>query len=176
VSFRSAMDTFRGYRVPRFRIIEHKKWWFLLSGTLIGLSLVGLLVRGLNFSIDFTGGTQLLYPNANGVTTEEVRSILAQDPYNRADAEIQIVGGDQISIRTTALTEGLSLEERTSLVDELATQAGVQPSDVSQQVVGPTWGKQISRQALIGLIVGLVAALAAEPFLARRERATAADA
>jgi preprotein translocase subunit SecF len=155
VSYRSVMDTYRGYRTPRFRIIEHKRWWFILSGTLIALSLIGLFVRGINFSIDFTGGTQLQYPNPNGVTAEQVRGILAQ--YGRADAEIQVVGGDQISIRTTALTEDLTIQERTTLVDDLAKQAGVSPSEVSQQVVGPTWGKQISRQALIGLIVVLVA-------------------
>ena len=91
-----------------------------------------------------------------GVTTEEVRSILAQDPYDRADAEIQMVGGDQISIRTTAPTD-LTGDERASLFDDLAAQAGIDPSDISAQVVGPTWGKQISQQALIGLVIVLIA-------------------
>jgi len=156
VSFRSGMDTFRGYRVPRFDIIGHKRRWFAISGTLIALSLAGLLLNGLNYSIDFTGGTLLVYPTQNSVTAEDVRSILAEDPYNREDAEIQVVGGDQISIRTTALTD-LTVGQRTKLIDDLAKQAGVPSSDVSAQVVGPTWGHQISRQAVIGLIVVLLA-------------------
>jgi preprotein translocase subunit SecF len=156
VSFRSGMDTFRGYRVPRFDIIGHKRRWFAISGALIALSLAGLFLNGLNYSIDFTGGTLLVYPTQNSITAEDVRSILAQDPYNREDAEIQVVGGDQISIRTTALTD-LTVGQRTKLIDDLANQAGVSPSDVSAQVVGPTWGRQISRQALIGLIVVLIA-------------------
>ncbi|HET9723968.1 MAG TPA: protein translocase subunit SecF [Actinomycetota bacterium] len=150
-----AIDTFRGHRVPHFKIIEHRRWWAILSGSLLALSLIGLLVRGLNFSIDFTGGSQLQYRNVAGATTEEIRGVLAE--YGREDAEIQIVGGDQVSIRTSALTDDLTAEERTQLVDDLATQAGIQPSDVSIQVVGPTWGSQISRQALIGLVVVLVA-------------------
>jgi preprotein translocase subunit SecF len=155
MSYRSAMDTFRGYRTPHLRIIEHKRWWAILSGSLLLLSLVGLFVRELNFSIDFTGGSLLQYPDRTGVTAEDVRDVLAE--YGREDAEVQIVGGDQISIRTSALTDDLTAEERTQLVDELAAQAGVEPTDVSVQVVGPTWGSQISRQAIIGLIVVLVA-------------------
>jgi preprotein translocase subunit SecF len=155
MSYRSAMDTFRGYRTPRFRIIEHKRWWAILSGSLLAISLLGLLIRPLNFSIDFTGGSLIQYPNETGVTAEDVRGVLAD--YGREDAEVQIVGGDQVAIRTTALTDDLSAEERTQLIDDLASQAGVDPSDVSVQVVGPTWGAQISRQALIGLVVVLLA-------------------
>ena len=155
MNLRHALDAFRGYVTPRFRIIEHRRWWAALSGTLIVLSLGGLVVRGLNFSIDFTGGSLLQYQDRTGVSTEEVRSVLAG--YGRADAEIQIVGGDQIQIRTSALTDDLSADRRTQLISDLAAQAGVDPTDVSVQVVGPTWGSQISRQALIGLVVVLVA-------------------
>ena len=155
MSFRAAMDTFRGYRTPHFRIIEHKRWWAILSGSLLAISLLGLLFRPLNFSIDFTGGSLLQYPNQTGVSAEDVRGVLAD--YGREDAEVQIVGGDQIAIRTSALTDDLTAEERAQLIDDLAAQAGVEPTDVSVQVVGPTWGSQISRQAIIGLIVVLIA-------------------
>ena len=155
MNVRHALDTFRGYRTPRFRIIEHRRWWAIVSGTLLVLSIVGLLVRGLNFSIDFTGGSLIQYPNVSGLSTEDIRGVLAD--YGREEAEIQVVGGDQVSIRTTAITDDLTAEERAQLVDDLATQAGVTPSDVSIQVVGPTWGSQISRQALIGLVVVVLA-------------------
>ncbi len=155
MNLRHALDAFRGYVTPHFRIVEHRRWWAALSGTFVALSLVGLLVRGLNFSIDFTGGSLLRYQDRTGVSAEDVRAVLAD--YGRADAEIQVVGGEEIQIRTSALTEGLSADQRTELISRLADQAGVDPSDVSVQVVGPTWGSQISRQALIGLVVVLVA-------------------
>jgi preprotein translocase subunit SecF len=66
------------------------------------------------------------------------------------------VGGDQVSIRTSALTD-LTPAERTQLFEALAQQAGISPDDISAQVVGPTWGEQISRQALVGLVVVLFA-------------------
>jgi preprotein translocase subunit SecF len=155
VTLRHAFEIFRGYRTPRFRIIQRRQVWFLLSGVVLVLALVGLVVRGLNYSIDFTGGSLIQYENRSGATVEEIRDALAQDPFNRRDAEIQVVGTDQVQIRTTALTD-LSTEERTQLIEELARQAGVTPDDVSTQVVGPTWGEEISRQALIGLIVVLL--------------------
>jgi preprotein translocase subunit SecF len=90
------------------------------------------------------------------VSVEDVRQTLAADPFGRENAEVQIVGADQISIRTTALTD-LSAQERTQLFEALASQAGITPDEISAQVVGPTWGEQISRQALIGLVVVLLA-------------------
>jgi preprotein translocase subunit SecF len=156
VNPRRAFDTFRGYRHPEFRIIQHRRRWLILSGTAILISLFALLVLQLNFSIDFTGGTLIQYRIEQPVTVEEVRETLAADPFGRSNAEVQIVGGNRVSIRTTALTD-LSPQERNLLFEGLAEQAGITPDDISAQVVGPTWGAQISRQAIIGLVVVLAA-------------------
>ena len=53
MNVREAVSTFRGHRQPRLSIIRHRMWWFGLSGLFIVLSLLGLFVRGLNYSIDF---------------------------------------------------------------------------------------------------------------------------
>lgn len=156
MNLRHWFDLFRGYRTPRFPIVQHRRWWAVLSGTALVLALLGLLVGGLNYSIDFTGGTLIQYEKRTAVDVEQIRDLLAEAPYDRGEAEIQIIGGTRVQIRTTALTD-LSAEQRTDLTDALADQAGVAPTDVSVQVVGPTWGEQISRQALIGLAVVLVA-------------------
>ena len=151
-----ALSTFRGHRTPRMRIIQRRRTWALLSGGVILVSLLGFAVRGINYSIDFTGGTHLILENPAGASVGEVRDVLAAEPYDRADAEVQSVGGARISIRTTSLTD-LSADERTQLIADLAAVGGVTPDEVNQQVVGPTWGGQISRQALIGLVIVLVA-------------------
>jgi preprotein translocase subunit SecF len=156
MSMEHTYRVFRGYEPPRFKIVQHRRWWFILSGVVLSLALIGLLVRHINLSIDFTGGTLIQYENTSGAAVEDVRSLLAQAPYDRGDAEIQLVGGNKLSIRTTSLTD-LTADERAALVNDLAKQAGITPNDVSTQVVGPTWGEQISRQALIGLIIVLIA-------------------
>lgn len=154
MNLREAVSTFRGHRVPRLRIIEHRRWWFLLSGALIALSLVGLFVRSLNYSIDFEGGALLQYPDVTGVTADEVRSTLAG--FGRGDAQVTILNGNEISIRTETLND-LTDTRRTELLDALAAQAGTSVDQISREDVGPTWGSQISRKAITGLLVFLVA-------------------
>jgi preprotein translocase subunit SecF len=156
VNARAVVSVFRGHREPHLRLIEHRRWWFLLSGTVIVLSLVGLFVRGLNLSIDFKGGSQVTYEDRANVSADQVQSLLSGAPYHLRDSEVQLVGGNQISVRTRSLTE-LSDTERTDLVNALAKQANVSPNDINRTDVGPTWGSEISRKALEGLIIVLVA-------------------
>jgi preprotein translocase subunit SecF len=156
VNAREAVSVFRGHREPRFRLIEHRRWWFLLSGTVILLSLVGLIFRGLNLSIDFKGGSQITYPDNAHVTADQVQSVLSGAPFHLSDSEVQLVGGNQISIRTRSLTE-LTDTQRTQLINTLARQAHATPDDINRTDVGPTWGGEISRKAVEGLIVVLLA-------------------
>ena len=93
------ISTYRGHTVPRFRFMARRNIWFAFSGTLIVLSLLGLLVRGLNYSIDFKGGAQITYTVTTPVTVQQVQGILAAN--GRADAQVQLLnGGQQVQIRT----------------------------------------------------------------------------
>jgi preprotein translocase subunit SecF len=91
VRIRDALATFRGHRVPHLNLIAHKRWWFGLSGLFIVLSLVGLVVRGLNFSIEFKGGSLLQFPNTSGATVKDYQSIMAR--FGVTDAETELIGG-----------------------------------------------------------------------------------
>jgi preprotein translocase subunit SecF len=152
VNLHQALETYRGHTIPHFRFIERRKRWFTISGVLIALSLFGLIVSGLNYSIDFEGGAQIAYPLQTDVTTEQISATLAAQ--GRPTAEVQIVSGDQVLIRTESLT-GLGSTE--GLISALATQAGITPTDVSIQDIGPTWGQEISRKALTGLVIVVLA-------------------
>jgi preprotein translocase subunit SecF len=155
MTFREFASVFRGHRVPHFKIIEHSRWWFLLSGTLIVLSIVGLFTPGLTLSIDFRGGALITYKDTTGLTAADVQRTMAA--FGRPDAEVQTVGGDTVSIRTESFTgdqEGVG-----ALADALAEQAGIAPQEVTVEDVGPTWGSEISRKALTGLVVVLIAIL-----------------
>ncbi len=148
-----AISAYRGHTIPHFRLVEQRNRWFLLSGIVIVLSLAGLLFRGLNLSIDFKGGAQLRYLNRSGASVADVTAVLSANGH--ADSEVQIVNGDTISIRTTTLTNDATARDK--LLSALASRSGINPNDISQQDVGPTWGSEISRKALIGLVVVLAA-------------------
>ena len=72
-----------------------------------------------------------------------------------ADSEVQIANGDTVLIRTTTLTG--DREQSDALLKALADQAGISTADINQQDVGPTWGKVISKKALTGLVLVLLA-------------------
>ena len=153
MNIRHAISTYRGHTVPHFQIIEKRNRWFRLSGIVIVLSLAGLLFRELNLSIDFKGGAQLSYPFHTSLTVAQVSDTLNANGH--AESQVQIVNGDTISIRTTTLTSNAS--DRDALLSALAKQAGINQNDINQTDVGPTWGSEISRKALFGLVVVLFA-------------------
>jgi preprotein translocase subunit SecF len=147
-----ALETYRGHTIPHFPFTKRRNVWFAVSGVVILLSIVGLVFRGLNYSIDFEGGAQISYPLETSVTTEQISATMADA--GRPDAEVQIVSGDQVSIRTESLTAAGDTDQ---LISALAKQAGIGPTDISIQDIGPTWGQEISRKALTGLLVVLAA-------------------
>ena len=152
---REFMLAFRGYRMPHFRIVQRRKRWFALSGVLIVLSLVGLFVRGLNFSIDFVGGALIQYENAADVSVEEVRTCSPRSPTTGRTPRSRSSAGTRFDPDDRAhRSHG---DPAHPARRRLAEQAGVDPADVSTQVVGPTWGAEISRKAIVGLVVVLVA-------------------
>jgi len=147
------ISTYRGHTVPRFHFMARRNVWFAFSGTLIVLSLLGLLVRGLNFSIDFKGGAQITYTVVTPVTVQEIQQTLASA--GRSDAEVQLVnGGQQVQIRTASLAGDSSSQ---TLTEALAKQAGINSDEVNVKDVGPTWGSEISKKALRGLVIVLLA-------------------
>jgi len=105
---RDAIATFRGHRVPNLNLIGRRNWWFAMSGTFVVLSLVGLFFRGLNFSIEFKGGSQLQFQDRSGASVQDFQAIMAR--FGLPDARVEIVGGPNCptgcaQIRTKSLTE-----------------------------------------------------------------------
>jgi preprotein translocase subunit SecF len=152
VNLRHTIATYRGHTVPHLRIIERRRVWFALSGLVIVLSLVGIFVRQFNLSIDFKGGQEITYTFVTPLTADDVQATLQADGVG--DAQVQIVNGTGVSIRGKSLTANAT--EADALLEDLAKQAGIDRTDISSTDVGPTWGKEISRKALIGLVVVLL--------------------
>jgi len=151
MSVKGAYAVYRGYRVPHLQLIEHRRWWFIFSGVLIALSLIGMIVNGFHFSIDFVGGAEVNYAPGTSLTPDQIQSVL--DKYS-LPGEIQLVsGGEQVSIRTDALT---AAGDREALINDLASQAKISPEEINVEDVGPTWGQEISRKAIRGLLFVLL--------------------
>jgi preprotein translocase subunit SecF len=149
VSFGRGLRLFRGQEEFRLNIVGRRRWWFGISAALIVISIVALFAPGLNLGIDFTGGALLEYPNRTAVSTDQIDAELTR--LGHGDAVVQLVEGNQISVRTGSLGA-----DRAEVLEGLAGQAGIDTADISVEDVGPKWGQQISAKALQGLLIFLV--------------------
>jgi preprotein translocase subunit SecF len=122
----------------------------VVSAALVVVSLLALFTRGLNWGIDFEGGTSWELPS-NGLSVSEARDVMR--PLGQATATIQTLGGDTLRVRSEVTSE----DDAGKIRDALATAAKIQPSDVAVTTVGPTWGSEISHKAVRALIFFLVA-------------------
>ncbi len=125
-----------------FEFVRNWKRWVLISGTVIILGLVALIpsVRGLKLGIDFKGGTAWELP-AKNLTESKAKDIVGPD------SRVQLVGGDKLSVRG----EKTEAAERDTIAEKLAKAAGVDRNEVSVTFVGPSWGKDVSRKAILAL-------------------------
>ena len=91
-----------------FDFMKYRKRWFALSAVLIFVSLLSLAVRGLDLSVDFTGGTIIEAENVNDATLGEVRSALAA--VGQEGARVQITSGGTVRVQTESL-DGAAQDE-----------------------------------------------------------------
>jgi preprotein translocase subunit SecF len=152
VNYRHVIDTYRGHTIPHFRLIELRNRWFIFSGILIALSILGLITRGLNFSIDFEGGSQVSYTLQKPVTVPDITALMAK--LGRPDSQVQIVNGNQVQIRTGAFA---SAAETDKVAKALGDQTGINRADVNTTSFSATWGSEISSKAIKGLVFVLLA-------------------
>ena len=146
MSFRTTVSDILHERT-HYDFVGPRRRWFTISGALILIGLAFLVLRGLNFGIDFEGGTawQVLVEKGEP-STAEVRDVLESNGVE--DAEIVILGGDTIRIQAERATKDRQQEVQQALADY----AGVDMNDVSITDVGPTWGAEVSDKALRALV------------------------
>jgi preprotein translocase subunit SecF len=129
--------------------------WMTISATLLVICALALAIRGINFGIDFTGGTSLIIENATETfTAEDIREAVGELGVD--EVMVQLTGdGQGALISTTALDEVAGTQQR-DVVDRLAELTGADRDQIEVNAIGPRWGEQISRQALEGLGVFLL--------------------
>jgi len=133
-----------------FDIVGRRRLWFTVSAVLVAISLVSLIVPGLNFGIDFKGGAVFRVTPTGTVTEAQVRRAVGS-----AAEVVQI--SETNPVQVIVQTEELPAAEVTRIRSELAKVAGVQRNGVSTDTIGSKWGSTVSRKAVIALLAFLVA-------------------
>ncbi len=132
-------------------IVQKRKLWFLVAAIVLIVLALGTAVRGgFVFGIEFTGGSEFRVSGVSepstAVAAEAVEQIVPD-----SDTRAALIGQDAVRVQTDAVTE----EQAAEIRGALAEQYGVESGDVAFSFIGPSWGQDVSRQALIALVVFL---------------------
>ncbi len=128
-------------------LIKLRKYWYILSLLIIIPGLVSYFTRGLNYGIDFTGGSLVEVKFEKPVSVERVRGLLNAMGLGK-DSQIQTSGGNTLLIRT----RDLSQEESDKLLKGLSEQFGSLKL-LRNEKVGPTIGKELRQKAVVSVVI-----------------------
>ena len=133
-----------------FNIIGNRRRWYVISSVFILMSIGALLIQGLHLGIEFKGGSSYTV-NKSGISVEQARESVA-DVGIPGEIIVQKVGNTKVRIQTGALTSELSKSVEVALTKAF----NVDIESIDTQIVGPSWGKEITKKALYGLFAFLI--------------------
>ena len=147
-----------------FEVVGRRRLWYGVGGAIVAIAIISIVLRGFTFGIDFKGGTKVSMPAASGtgtVSVAQVEQVFRQTV--GADPESVVIVGNGISatgqIRSKTLSNDQTAKLRNALFDRFQpkdTDGKPSKQAISDSAVSETWGGQITKKALIALVVFLV--------------------
>ncbi|GAA5027332.1 protein translocase subunit SecF [Microbacterium fluvii] len=133
-----------------FPFVGRRNVWFLIAALLVIGSVLVPLVRPVQFSIEFTGGSQFTVSGLSSpdqsVATDAVHSVVPD-----ATTKVTTVGDTAVRVQTDQMTP----DETQAVTAALAEAYDVPTSEVTASFIGPSWGADVTRQSLWGLVIFL---------------------
>ncbi|MFJ6213666.1 protein translocase subunit SecF [Streptomyces sp. NPDC092296] len=133
-----------------FDFVGRRKLWYSISAVILLAAIAGLGINGLKLGIEFTGGS-VYTVSKPGLTVTQAKTA-ADKVVEHTEPIVQSIGSNKITIQISK-DETKSTAEVT---DELAKDLSVKPDTINADLIGPSWGKEISKQALTGLVIFMV--------------------
>lgn len=145
--------------------IGNRRRWYGISLLLVLASIGALAIQGLHLGIEFKGGSSFTV-NSSTATVEQARTAVEELDIP-GEIIVQEIGSDKVRVQTGAL----DTLQNNAVQDALAAKFSVSAESIDTQIIGPSWGKEITRKALYGLfgfliVVMLYLAMAFEPKMA----------
>ena len=131
-------------------IVKNKTLFFIITGSLVAISLASFFVFGLKLGTDFTGGALVQVNYAKGRPPVADLSKALVDAHI-SDASLREAGEKDYVLRTPPMTA----DERTILPTALSVGGKYQPNVTQFSDVGPTIGAELRAKALIAIVLVL---------------------
>ena len=156
-----------------FDFIAGRKWSYIISGTLIVISIVSVFTKGFTYGVDFTGGRTYVVRFDQPVTAEQIRSA-AEVEFDGAVEVKQFGGESQMKITTQYKIEQESTDvdaevesmlyhalkpffaEKDITLEQFKSTVDNPNGIISSDKVGPTIANDMKRDAIIAVILSLL--------------------
>lgn len=136
-----------------FNILGHRKV-FLTVAAVVLVAVVGIAgIRGVNFGIEFVGGTSVAFHNTGDVTVEQLRDAFADAGESGAVIQTTETDGEEGFIVRIGST---SAEEATALANDVARQFGWTTENLEVTTIGPDWGASVIKSSVLAFVVSLI--------------------
>ncbi len=133
--------------------VGRQRLWYAISGVIVLISAIALAVKGLNFSLEFKGGSSFTFPSSSLTNQNAISRVITGA--GGGDATIQDTSKGLLH-QWTAQTGTLSNTVTQGVASAIEKAFHILPANMTIQVVGPTWGSQITSKAVEALIIFLV--------------------
>lgn len=135
----------------KLKFMKYRKLSYWISGLLVGLSILSLLTRGLNYGIDFAGGISMeVTPVTADYTIDKMRHALAE-----FSPELQSVDNKSILVRV-GLQKGATDAQQNQRVAEIKNILGDNVEYSQVQIVGPKIGGELVRGGILAVLFSFV--------------------
>lgn len=142
-------------QVTTINFIGGRKVAAIISAMLIAASLWSLTTTGLNYGIDFTGGTKVELKYSQDADISGIRGALTQG--GLSEAVVQFFGSNtDILVRVPLSEENSSAQVSTNVVEILNVHAGEELEVRSVEFVGPQFGQELFDKGILALVYALI--------------------
>ena len=135
------------------QVAEKSKIWFAISLILIAISVGSLFINGLNFGIDFIGGTIVTIELNTPFETSDAKALI-EEYDSSADVTYAGEAKTQVIISTK---KDLSTEDRQALFSKFQEKYNLEDTDLlSIDTVSPSIGAEMANSAMIAAVVAVL--------------------
>ncbi|MER5639886.1 protein translocase subunit SecF [Kitasatospora sp. NPDC002227] len=136
-----------------FDFVGRRKLWYSLSGVIVVLAGIGLAM-GLHLGVEFKGGA-IYTVTKPGVTLSQAQEA-ANKVTHDSSARVQTTDKGAVRIQIGTDKQASASQAITTLATELKIPADKVSDQITAQVIGPSWGHEISQKAITGLVIFMI--------------------
>lgn len=147
----------RSHFSREINIIGHSKLFLGFSAVLIAMAIIGIVVRGLVFGIEFIGGTEIDFRDTGSITIEQMRDALTASDEGSATVQTALTDGAQGFLVRSETTDPTVAAAH---ADAVAKSLGLTDSSYQVTTIGPDWGANVTRSSTIAFLIAIACIIA----------------